>query len=152
MDLNKIGKSSVITVPSHIQIDDAAKIMRSNHIGDLIVVEEKEGAKIPVGIITDRDIVLATIALGIPTENLSVGDIMSTNLITSNKNESLLHIINLMKDNGVKRIPLIGENKELTGIITTEDVSRLLSIELSALSQITNSQHNQELKRRRNLT
>lgn len=149
MDLRKIGHIAPVTVMRMATLQDAAKIMRSEHVGDVLVVEEKGSQQFPVGIITDRDIVLATLALGIPTETVVVDEIMSTDLVVSSADESLIKIINLMKAHGVKRIPLLGKAQELVGLITIEDVMDLLSEELSALTEVARRQRDVEFQRRR---
>ena len=149
MDLRKIGKLKVITVLAESGLEDAARLMRENHVGDVVVVENRNGKHVAVGMLTDRDIVLATIALGAPVNALVVGDIMSTDLVTVNAESSLSRVIELMKERGVKRIPLTGEGKEVLGIIALEDVTRFLAHELSALAEVSLRQKEVETLRRR---
>jgi len=124
--------------------------MREFHVGDLIVADLKEGRSIPVGIITDRDIVMATVALGVSPESVYVEDVMSAQLFTAHRTDSLLHVIDLMKKHAVKRIPIIGMGGAIDGIISAEDLLSFLANELTSLSMITSEQRKAEPLRRRN--
>ncbi len=151
MDLKKLGRRNVATVTKDSRLEDAARLMRDAHVGDVIVVEQRDGLRIPLGILTDRDIVLATIALGAAPAALEAGDIMSTSLITVNETDNLLNVITLMKEQGIKRIPIVGPENELMGIIALEDIMRLLTEELSALAEVSGRQRTLEMERRRKL-
>lgn len=83
MIIEKIAQNPVITVSKNAGVDEAAKLMRDAHVGDLVVVELDERGEIPVSILTDRDIVVSTIALGIDPRTLRVEDIMSIGLVTA---------------------------------------------------------------------
>jgi CBS domain-containing protein len=150
MDLRKIGKRKVATVYRDTSVGDAARFMRESHLGDVVVIDRTEGKIIPIGILTDRDIVMSTTALRISPFDFRVEDVMTKSLITARSNDSLTHIIALMKEYGIKRVPLVNENGELDAIVAIEDVIRLLSEELFALSQVYERQQSlEELRRRR---
>lgn len=151
MDLKKIGNQRVVTVLADTPLEDAARLMRENHVGDVVVVKSKNGKAVPIGILTDRDIVMATIALGAPVSPLTAGDLMTTELVTIQEGQSLIQLIDLMKKRGVKRVPLVGKDHELVGIIALEDVMNLLAGELSALAEVANRQKQMELHRRQKL-
>lgn len=149
MDLKKIGRMRVVTVTPETSLADAARLMREYHVGDVVVVEQKGGKNVPVGVLTDRDIVLATIAIGAATDALAAGDIMTSDLATVPEDSSLTQVIELMKERGVKRVPLLGEGGELAGIVALEDVTRFLARELSALAEVSQRQKEVETERRR---
>lgn len=152
MDLRKIGKRKVATVYQDTSVADAARIMRDSHLGDVVVIDRSEGRINPVGILTDRDIVMSTTALGLTPADFRVEDIMTHTLVTARSDDSLTHIIDLMKENGVKRIPLLGETNELDAIVAIEDVTRFLAEELHALSQVYERQRSLEEERRRKIS
>ncbi|NDG86017.1 MAG: CBS domain-containing protein [Proteobacteria bacterium] len=148
MILEKIANKKVITVPSNATMLEAAKAMRDYHVGSVIVVEEKSGRKIPLGIVTDRDIVVSTSAFGIPPNSIEVKDVMSGALVSARKNDSLNHVLNLMKEHGVKRIPITDSEGALFGIVTTHELMNVLSDELSEVVRVTERQHQVESERR----
>ena len=96
MRLSEVGKQAVATIGAEESLESAAKLMRDLHVGDLIVVEFKDGRKTPVGILTDRDIVMATVALGAHPEVLNVGEIMTRKLVIAREVDSLARVIELM--------------------------------------------------------
>ncbi len=149
MNLKNLGQKYVVTVTTETSLEDTARLMRENHVGDVVVVEKKGDRKLPVGILTDRDIVMATIALGAPVTPLAAGDIMTTDIVTVGENESLNNLIDLMKERGVKRVPIVNSERGLVGIIALEDVMALLSRELAALAEVGRRQKEVELQRRR---
>lgn len=153
MDLRKIGKRKVATVYRDTSVGEAARFMRESHLGDVVVIDRTDDGKIfPIGILTDRDIVMSTTALRISPFDFRVEDVMTRALITARSDASLIHIINLMKEHGVKRIPLVNETGELDAIVAIEDVIRLLAEEMYALSQVYDRQQSLEELRRRKIS
>ena len=148
MNLKNLGQKYVVTVTPETNLEDASRLMRENHVGDVVVVEVKAGRKVPVGILTDRDIVLATIAVGAPAKPFVAGDIMTKNIVTVKEDESLNNLIDLMKEKGVKRVPIVNRERGLIGIIALEDIIGLLSRELNALAEVVKRQKEIELQRR----
>jgi len=152
MILEKIAHRNVVTIPQGASMEIAAKTMRDQHVGCVIVIEEKGLKKIPVGMITDRDIVVSTSAFGIAPKSVSVSDVMSATLVTARKNDSFNHVLMLMKEHGVKRIPIVDSEGALFGIVTTHELMGVLVDELNVLIQVTERQHQVESDRRPRLT
>jgi CBS domain-containing protein len=146
MESNKLISKKVITVKKDASVHEAAKLMRKHHIGDVVVLDSRSSA--PIGILTDRDIVLATIALNIPYEGLNVGDIMTEKLVTVSQNTGIHEVIRLMKLHGVKRIPVVGAKKNLLGIISRDNVMRYLGDEFSSIGNSYHRQRTKEKERR----
>ena len=85
------------------------------------------------GILTDRDIVMAVVATGLHPEPLRVEDIMSDHLVTVNESDSLLELTRAMREHGVRRMPVVGLQDELMGIVTMDDVLKIMAQEMSLL-------------------
>ncbi len=136
----------VVTVTKDSSVQEAAKLMRKNHIGDVVVVDSKTNA--PVGMITDRDIVMATVALNIPFEGLCVSDIMTEKVITVNQDVGIHEVIKVMRTHGVKRIPVIGAKKALVGIVSRDNVMKYLGDEFSLIGETYLKQRAKERERR----
>lgn len=151
MDLREIGKRVIVKVTEDVSLTEAASLMRENHVGDVVVYRRRGGHNIPTGIVTDRDLVMATIALGAGTEGLAVGDLMTTNLATIPYDSEIGAVVKLMRERGVKRIPLVGEEGELLGIIALEDVAAYLARLAGDLAAVPGQQRTVELERRRKL-
>jgi CBS domain-containing protein len=156
MSIGKICHRPVATISSEATVAEAAKLMREHHIGDVIVLGQHthhanpQPTERPVGILTDRDITVATIALSIPVEGMRVSDILLPTLVTAYESESIFVAIERMKENGIRRLPIVNEREELVGIVTADDLLSLLADELKSLSAIKDTQkHREETTRRR---
>jgi CBS domain-containing protein len=125
-------------------VDGAARLMRENHVGCLVVVEETAGKRIVVGVLTDRDIVTAVVAAGIDPTTLGVEDVMSTDLVTAREGDSLIDLMRSMRRKGVRRIPVVGGQNELVGVVTLDDVLNVLSEELGLLVDAIDSEGKRE--------
>lgn len=149
MELKQIYKRPVYTITEDAELEDAARLMRDHHVGDLVVIQLSDGKRVPVGILTDRDIVMATVALGVTPSALSVGNVMTRNLVLAREEDSLEQALNQMKDHGVKRIPIVGIDQELLGIVSLEDIMNFVAEEFLSISRISDREKEQELLRRR---
>ena len=125
-------------------LSGAARLMRENHVGCLVVVEETAGVRIVVGVLTDRDIVTAVVASDIDPATLCVGDVMSTDLVTAREEDSLIDLMRNMRRKGVRRIPVVGGQGELIGVVTLDDVLDILSQELGLLVAAIDSEGKRE--------
>jgi CBS domain-containing protein len=114
-------------------LNGAARLMRENHVGCLIVVDEVGGRRIVVGVLTDRDIVTAVVASDIDPSTLNVEDVMTTDLVTAREDDSLIDLMHTMRGKGVRRIPVVGAAGELIGVVTLDDVLDILAQELGLL-------------------
>lgn len=117
-------------------IVEVAQLMRQHHVGDVVIVQDREDISVPVGIITDRDLVVELIADGVDLDTVSVGDVMSFELITAREDDSIWETLNRMRAQGVRRIPVVDEQGGLEGILSLDDILELLAEELSILAKI----------------
>lgn len=140
---------NVVTAFPEATIQEVAQQMRDFHVGDVVIVKIEDEVTVPIGILTDRDIVLSTVAFGISPEEVLARDVMTPTLATAKITDSFYHILNLMKENGVRRVPLVTPAGHLTGIVSSEDIVEILATELSDLVKIKEKQHEVELDRRR---
>lgn len=139
----------VVIARRETSIAEAAQLMREHHVGCLVITEEKDGQVCPVGILTDRDIVVEVVAKEIRLEDVTVGDVMSYNLLRVTEEEDLLDVAQRMRARGVRRVPVItADTGKLAGIIAMDDILGLLSEELSLLSTITTRETEQEISKR----
>lgn len=128
----------------------AAKLMRENHVGSIVVVEQMNGGKrLPVGIVTDRDIVVEVIAPGLDSETITVGDIMAAELVTVRESEGLLETMEIMRYKGVRRIPVVDAEGQLVGIASIDDLLEVLAEEMTELAKIVARERAHEAQARR---
>ena len=116
--------------------------MRKDHVGLLVVTQPmREGHDLEVlGVLTDRDIVTAVIARGADPNTLTVGDVMARNPVMANELHSLGHALRLMRESGVRRVPVQGNRDQLVGVLSVDDVLEALAVELGDVSQAIRSQ------------
>ena len=126
-------------------ITAGAKLMRHGHVGSLVVVEQMNGGKrVPVGIVTDRDIIVEVIATGLDPATITVGDIMARELVVGRENNTVLETLEIMRFKGVRRLPTVDSEGQLTGIVTVDDLLEILAEELSELARIVAREQSQE--------
>ena len=130
MSLERIGSKTVVTISPDATVLEAAKLMHSKHIGCLVVTDDSR----PTGILTDRDIVLKLVASEKQPGQTAVKNIMTTNPTMVNVNYDVLDAVRLMRNRGVRRLPIIDEHRHLLGIITMDDVLTAFGAELGDMA------------------
>jgi len=118
MSLVRLCRKAVVTISPDASALEAAKLMRSKHVGCLVVVD---GLR-PIGILTDRDIVLKVVAGEREPTDTVVNDIMTSNPTMVNVNYDVIDAVRLMRSRGVRRLPVVDERRHLLGIITMDDI------------------------------
>ncbi|MEO0314790.1 MAG: hypothetical protein RI928_1246 [Pseudomonadota bacterium] len=110
-------------------------LMRKHHVGDVIVVDnQQEGARIPIGIITDRDILVETIALDIEAKLFTASDLMSAPVTTVQEDAKVAEALGIMRGKRIRRLPVVTRAGTLFGMVTTDDFVNLLAAELSMIA------------------
>jgi predicted transcriptional regulator len=144
MSVGEICSREVVVVEKGVSVVVAAQLMRTHHVGDLVVVEERDGRKVPVGIVTDRDIVVEVVAAGVNPEALKVGDIMGPEIATVRESEGLFEALRYMRDKGVRRMPVVDGAGGLVGILTLDDLLGLLAEEMTELAKLVSRERQRE--------
>lgn len=149
MQVGEICTRDVVCASSETTIAAAAKMMRQYHIGDVIVTREHAGRRIPLGIVTDRDIVLGVVAPELSAATLTVGDIMGSELITATESDDVFDAMQRMRNKGVRRIPIVQEDGDLAGILSIDDVIEILAEEMNQLARLISREQLHERETRR---
>ncbi len=149
MTVSSVCNYNVATIERDAGVVDAASRMRAQHVGDLIVVEEKAGGRVPVGILTDRDIVVAVVAKGASRDAVTVGDAMSAALLTVNKDNGIEHALREMRGAGVRRAPVVDQAGLLVGVLSIDDVIDHLAVQLGHIADIIRMGQQSEVDLRR---
>jgi CBS domain-containing protein len=149
MKVGEICTRIVTFATKDMPLVDAAKLMRQHHVGSLIVVEEQKGGRVPVGMLTDRDIVVEVLAPGLDYRNLKVGEIMSNRLITARDSDDMLGVLRVMRQKGIRRMPVVTESGTLAGIVTLDDLLEILAEEMDDLVDAIAGEQAKEVKDRR---
>ena len=144
MSVGDFCTREVVIVNKESSIEELAQVMRQYHVGDVVVAEERAGERIPVGIVTDRDIVIEVVAKGLALNTVTAGDIMSYDLLLVREQEGLWDVLGRMRSRGVRRVPVVNDRGALVGLITLDDLLDLLSEELGALAKLVRREQAQE--------
>lgn len=149
MSAGEYCNRDVVIVSKSEPVREAIELMRRHHVGDVVVVETLEETTVPVGILTDRDIVLELLAEGVNLDTITIGDVMSYELVTVSENTKLIDTIKIMRDKGVRRIPVVNESGGLEGLLSIDDLLELIAEQLSDIVGLINKEQERESKLRR---
>ena len=138
MPIIDICNRETVTLQPDDTVVQATKMMRQFHVGAVVVTEEKNGKRVPVGIVTDRDVVVGVIAPELDPNVMTVGDIMVANLAIVDEDSGIFEAIQLMSNKGVRRLPVVRKNGELVGIVLSPMIASA-AMALSSVSVITNA-------------
>lgn len=139
---------TTVTAQGRMGVDEAARLMREQHVGCLVVVEDKAVGPVPVGVLTDRDIVTAIVAKAMDPAGLRVEDVMSRELAVAHEPDSVLDVLAAMRRNGVRRLPVVDARGALLGVLALDDVLEAVAEQLGAVVQAMTSGRASELRRR----
>lgn len=136
-----VGTQQVETCGANATILQVAELMRSEHVGDLVVVEYRGGKPVPIGIITDRDLVIEVMAMKVDPVSVTAGDVMSRKLVIAYEGEQLEIAMERMRGSGVRRIPLVDSAGVLVGIVTLDDIVEKLASTLADIAHVAHIQN-----------
>ncbi len=136
MNVGKVCKRQVVTVTPRTELIAAAQLMREKHVGFLVVVEPEPLTQFgkPVGVLTDRDMVVSVMARGADPKALTVADIMNQGPAMVEERESIDQALQTMRRMGVRRLPVVGPQGLLAGVVSLDDVIDVLAGQLGDLS------------------
>lgn len=143
MTAGEVCNRQVVFTRPETPVVGAANLMKAHHVGDLVVARERDGERVPVGIVTDRDIALSVDRL-LRAPDLTVADVMSADLVTSSERENLYDVLKKMQSHGIRRLPIVNDRGGLEGILTFDDVLELLSEEMTDLARLVAKEQNRE--------
>jgi CBS domain-containing protein len=138
----KVGEfatTGVITADSSHTVAQAAKLMRDHHVGVLVLHEPGDRTAQPIGIVTDRDLVVGVLGLGLDPSVFTLGDILQTPLHTAAADEDIDVVLSRMRVLGIRRVPVVDAHGHLTGIFM-----RYLGRQLQSLTDLVQNERTRE--------
>jgi CBS domain-containing protein len=148
MTVGEICTRAVVTAQPDETVVVAARRMRDRHVGTLVVIAD--GERRPVGVITDRDLVVSAVAQSPDKlESLQVGDVMSRDLVTALTTESVDDALARMRSHGIRRLPVVARDGQLEGLVAFDDIIEHLSEDLTELAGLVASEQKHERDARR---
>lgn len=148
MDIYDLCTRDVIHIEPHRSVRDAAQVMRRSHVGALVVTEQPNGELMPIGIVTDRDIAVSVVAAGIDPDAITVGDVMTRRVVTCGERQGLFDALALMRERGVRRLPVINAQGGLAGMFTADDALGMIAAQMRDLCRALSREQVREMERR----
>lgn len=149
MTVGRVCNRNVVFAYRDTPLPEAAKLMRENHIGSLVIVDEADRGRFPVGMLTDRDIAVAVVAPALDPRTLTVGEVMSGELVTASEQDDILDTLQRMRRRGVRRVPVLAANGTLAGIVTLDDLLELVAEQLGDIVKAITAEQSREAKTRK---
>ncbi len=119
------------TIDESAPLIDAARMMREKGVGDILIVRVGDDGTRPVGVITDRDIVVHALACDLSPDELTVADLCTREPVMVDAEADLAEITMAMNMHGVRRV-LVTRDSEIAGVVTLDNV-------IDVMAQITNN-------------
>jgi CBS domain-containing protein len=123
MTVIDICNRNVVVAPKTEMIVDAAKRMRTSHVGALVVIDNRNGRHVPIGIVTDRDIVVRAIAEGRDPRMGRVPEAMTADVVSVPDTADVKEAARLMRDRQIRRIVVVDSNQRVVGIVSLGDIA-----------------------------
>jgi CBS domain-containing protein len=139
----------IVTVADRrTSVVEAAKLMRTNHVGCLVVLEDEGGAKQVAGMLTDRDIVTAVVAKEVDPKTLCVEDVMTGEAVTALETDSMVDMLGTMRRKGLRRLPVTRSDGQFVGLVTLDDLLEIQAEQMKAVVQTIEAEQRREHVRR----
>lgn len=149
MNIGECCNREVVIGEKQMTITGIAGLMRKHHVGDLVIVEKRNGATRPVGIVTDRDLVLEILAQEVLPGEVTAGDVMSLNIDTVRQEEGIWETLERMRDLGVRRMPVVDGEGSLVGLITLDDLMEMFTEAMDNMTALIKSELRKESRLRK---
>lgn len=137
MTAGELCNRTVYIIQANETVLEAARLMKHFNVGCLVVVEERGQDRIPIALVTDRDLVVKALAAA-PHElaTMPVARVMSDTLVTAREDEEIYDLRKKMRANSIRRIPVVDAEDRLQGIIAFDDMVDWMAQELTDLAQL----------------
>lgn len=149
MNIGPFCNRHVVTATRDTTVAEAAHLMRHHHVGDVVVVDELDGGNVPVGIVTDRDIVVGVVAAGLDPAVIRMEDLLQRPLVVAEERAGYAETVRAMSARAVRRMPVIDAAGKLVGIVTLDDLFHQLVGPLAELASVPARERRDEIAARR---
>ncbi|MDE2401842.1 MAG: CBS domain-containing protein [Burkholderiales bacterium] len=148
MNLLSIANRTVAIALPETPVSAAAQMMRERHVGALVLMSSKREDAIPVGLVTDRDLVVEILAQEVDPEMVTIGDITLGRLVTAHMDDTLFEGMAQMSTEGVRRLVIVDDLGALVGLVAMDDIIVALSGALSVLAKAIQTEIGTERRER----
>ena len=122
----------VVTASPDAKVNEVAELMSDSNVGCVVITNDL----CPVGIVTDRDIVTRVLAPGKDPKKTAISEVMTRDPVVVEDGTGLFEAMQLIRDEGVRRLPIIDGDGRLAGIITLDDIIRLIGQEMQYIGDV----------------
>ena len=137
MNIGSLCRRDVVTAQANAPLVEIARLMRQGHVGSVLVVGEgAAGRRKLAGIVTDRDIVIEVLAMGVNPLSVTAGEIMTPAPVVARQDDDALWALKIMRDRGVRRLPVVDGNDDLAGVIAFDDLMQHFAGVLGDAAQV----------------
>jgi CBS domain-containing protein len=143
----ELCRRPVVTATAATPLAEVARIMRTRHVGSVVIVSN-DGPPRAIGMVTDRDMIVEVMAMGLDPATMTAGDIMTSSPAVCEAADDVLWAVKVMRDRGVRRLPVVDERGELAGLLAFDDVIEHLGTSVTDLVQALGTQRTVEAARR----
>lgn len=145
MNVGLLCNREVVIAQGHEPAMTVARLMREHHVGDVVIVERREGKNYPTGIVTDRDIVVEGVVGAYDRlPQLLADDLVTRPLTTVREDDDVDHVLSVMRQQGVRRLPVVDLDESLLGIVAYDDIVEFFSSRLAELATVVARQERNE--------
>lgn len=137
-------EKDVVCLTPEDSVYDAAKLMLSHHVGDVVITADRDGRVVPVGIITDRDIVVSAVAKGVDPNKMKISEILKADIVTATEQHALSELVQMMVAEGISRLPIVNDYGALKGILSSKRLFQFFAQGLCELTELSRQQKKRE--------
>jgi CBS domain-containing protein len=139
MKTAELCRRAAVTVTVDTSLAEVAKLMRREHVGSVVVIAADAGAK-PVGIVTDRDIVVEVVAARLDPGTMTAGEVMTASPVVARGDDDVWWALKTMRDHGVRRLPIVDDGQNVVGLIALDDVMQHVGTTMRDIAQLIGSE------------
>ncbi len=137
MNLGSICKRHVVTIDRQATLQEAARRMRDQHVGALVVTHDGPEGRRVEGLLTDRDLAIEVLASDLPgARQQAVAELVGGTLVSATESTGLTQAIDLMRAAGVRRLLVRDEQGRLAGIVSFDDLLQSCAEQLAGLADV----------------
>ena len=149
MKVGELCRRGVVSIPDDVDMSAAAELMREQHVGFLVAYKRNDDIRHPVGVITDRDVVLEVIAAKVEPSSVTVADVMSRQPLIADEADDLSDVLQAMRIAGIRRVPVVDPRGALVGIFAMDDALDVITSLLCDMTGSVKNEQRQEWRARR---
>jgi predicted transcriptional regulator len=127
MKVGEMCRRAVIAVDNNLNLNAAAETMRTHHVGLLVVYRAGDELRRPIGVLTDRDIVIEVIAKNVDPSSVTVDDVMTRQPMVAEETEQLSDVLQAMRIAGIRRVPVVDARGALAGVVAIDDAFEVIT-------------------------